>query len=72
MTDQAPANMPIVAPVWVPPDPDYMRAAGMFVMNLSLRPRWKFGVHDGSRRRFGDRTPRPATATLISIAGGKR
>jgi hypothetical protein len=54
MTDQAPA--PIVVFAVTP----MFELAGRAAMSLSTRPRWKFAVHDGDRRRFGDRTPRPA------------
>jgi hypothetical protein len=48
----------VMSPITV--DPEYLRQAGMYAMNMVLRPRWKFAAHDGSRRRFHDRTPRPA------------
>lgn len=34
-------------------------AYGMAAMRLGTRPRWKFGVVEGGRRRFGERTSRP-------------
>jgi hypothetical protein len=41
------------------PLPFMLDAYGMAAMRLGTRPRWKFGVVEGDRRRFGDRTPRP-------------
>jgi hypothetical protein len=44
---------------------DMLEAAGRHAMSLGTRPRWKFAVVDGGRRRFHDRTPRPAVNLKI-------
>jgi hypothetical protein len=59
------ATAPIVVFAVTPMLELYGRAA----LALGTRPRWKFAVHEGDRRRFGDRTP--GAATLASIQGGK-
>ena len=51
MSDHAPCVEPL---------PFMLDAYGMAAMRLGTRPRWQFGVVEGDRRRFGDRTPRPA------------
>jgi hypothetical protein len=58
MTDAAPMHVTL-RPL------EYFERAGMFAMELALRPRCKFAVHDGDRRRFHDRTPRPPVELKI-------
>jgi hypothetical protein len=38
---------------------------GRAALALGERPKYKFAVHEGDRRRFGDRTPRPAVDLKI-------
>ena len=37
----------------------YIEAMGRAALDLQSRPRWKFGVVQGDRACFHDRTPRP-------------
>ncbi len=46
-------------------DAAVMAAAGMFALNMSLAPKRKFAVHEGDRRRFGDRVRGRADLKLV-------
>jgi hypothetical protein len=50
---------------------EYHELAGMFAMSMLPRPRPSLSIIRGGVRPLGDRLPRPATATLTSIQGGK-
>jgi hypothetical protein len=39
--------------------------AGRYALSLGTRPKYKFAVHDGDRRRFGERTPGRADLKIV-------